>query len=268
MKRQTPQPHFTRYLLPTDSSFERYPLGGEFIRLPETVGVITTPGHRSIPRGIREGRPFAVDNEVYAGHYDFRTFFNQYLPRLGPYRDQCLFVVVPDVVGNVELTLWNFEQLVTGVLNLEFPAAFVAQNGQEALPLPCPDLWEWLFVGGTDEWKFSAGAAQCIARAKALKKRVHIGRVNSRKRFEICQRLGADSVDGTALIYARDLYTERILQWTAQPALPLPLAEHALAVTAWEGWPARAAGNLPRHARPCPPDHHSAESRRGTCCST
>ncbi len=199
------------------------------MRLPDTVSVITTPGHQSIPLGICAGRPWALDNEMFVGKYDFQTFY-PYLERLKPYEAQCLFVACPDEVGDARLTLLNFRELCDWFLDRDWPLAFVAQNGQEDLPFPSPDLWQYLFIAGDTEWKCGSGATACIARAHALGKPIHLGRVNSWQRFAHFLRLGVASVDGSCIRYQRDYYTRQIIRWTQRQALPLPLDEYAYAL--------------------------------------
>ena len=231
-----PAPYQTRYLMPTDSSMENYLFrDGTRMCLPDTVGVITTPSHKSIPLGIREGRPWALDNEIFAKKYDFRAF-GAYLERLEPYKATCLFVVCPDEVSDARQTLLNFRELSDWFSDESWPVAYVAQNGQEKLAYPSPDLWDYLFIGGGPEypggpdWKLSTAAIECIARADALGKSVHVGRVNSWRRFSHFLKFGVTSVDGSCIRFQRDHYTRQILQWTRHQAVPLALDEYAYAL--------------------------------------
>lgn len=142
-------------------------------------GILTTPSHTGIPSGIVAGMAWAADNEAFTRGFDPDRFF-PWLDTMLPYRERCLFVTVPDVVGDAEATIasyWRWMPHFTG-----WPLAFVAQDGQENLDFP-GDEWQVLFVGGSTEWKLSDGAAQCIKRAQEKGKRVHIGRVNWWKRY-------------------------------------------------------------------------------------
>ena len=214
------------YLLPTSSSLDHYPLGGKQVCLPSSVGVMATPGRRAIPAGIRQaGRPWALDNEVFSGHYDPVRFY-RFLEKLLPWRHTCLFVTAPDVVANARATLINFDFHWYEIATLELPVAFVAQDGQEDLPFP-EGGYSAIFIGGTTKWKLSDAALSVIQRGKAEGCWIHVGRVNSSIRYNRMLIAGADSVDGTCIAYQRDAYSRRIAAWGERLALPLPESAEA-----------------------------------------
>lgn len=181
-------------------------------RFHENFGVITSDYHKSIPLGIKEGRKFGVDNNSFIRGFNSKLFFS-YLEKLKPYIEQCLFIVCPDVLGNPRetLQLWNkWKEKIK-----EYgPIAFVAQDGMEHYPLP-PDF-DWMFIGGTDDFKLGIGAKDCIWRTQEMNKPVHVGRVNSIKRFRYFQRLGVNSVDGTSPCYGPDIYRRRYTNAVSQ----------------------------------------------------
>jgi hypothetical protein len=189
-----------RYLLPT---------GGSVENLAEGFGILTSPAHRTIAKGIKEGRWWAADNEAFTRGFDPDRFFS-WLKLLQPFRDRCLFVVVPDVVYNTIGTLERYRWWAWRIKERGWPVAFVAQDGQELLSLP-PEF-DWLFIGGSTEWKMSAAADDCIYRAKASGKRVHIGRVNGMRRFWHFGMIGADSADGTMIRFERNTCIQRFEQ--------------------------------------------------------
>lgn len=172
-------------------------------------GVMTTYRNGSIALGIQEGRKFAVDNRAFVEEFNPKKFFG-YLARLKPYMDNCLFIVCPDVVGDARLTIRLWHEWSDRICEYG-PVAFVAQDMQEEHPFP--DGFDWLFIGGTTDWKMSKYAKECIARTN---KPVHVGRVNSISRFRYFQKLGVDSVDGTNPIYepdvARRIWTNAVSQ--------------------------------------------------------
>jgi hypothetical protein len=102
--------------------------------------------------------PWAADNDCFAGFHDGR-----YLDMLDAitYRSGCLFVVAPDVVADARATLRLFDRwepvlrcvwatvteddVEPGQL-VHQPIAFVAQDGQERLPVPW-GRFQALFVG-------------------------------------------------------------------------------------------------------------------------
>jgi hypothetical protein len=170
--------------------------------------------------------------------------------RYDPDQWRCLFAVAPDVVGDAAATIARSQYFLPLIWEYtRFPAAFVAQNGQERLPVPWDDFGV-LFLGGsaecvpcryvrpvTDfeweqcpgcgrrltEWKLGAAARELAAEAKARGKRVHMGRVNSRKRFRYAMSIGCDSVDGTHLIKAPDKNLANVLSWAREADDQLPL---------------------------------------------
>jgi hypothetical protein len=151
------------------------PVGGV---TDSAFGVLTSYKHKGIPVGIRTGLPWAADNCAFSNSFDPHKF-TQWLEKMTPYRDTCLFVVVPDKVGDcgTTLALWHEWR---PKLN-HWPLAFVCQDGQapSEIPLDC----DAIFIGGSTGWKTSSGVTACIQWAQTLAKSVHIGRVNWGKRY-------------------------------------------------------------------------------------
>ena len=192
-----------------------WPQASSMIGMSERFGVMTSPAHGTVPLGIQEGRVFGVDNEAYTRGFDPNRFFS-YLELLQPYRTRWLFAACPDVVGDARLTIGLYGAFAHRIKSFG-PVAFVAQDGQESLEFPV--AFDWLFIGGTTDWKMGAGADDCIRRAKALGKPVHVGRVNSIKRMAHFKLMEVDSVDGTFPAYEPDTARERLTRGLAQPAL-------------------------------------------------
>jgi len=191
-----------------------WPKTGSMIGMHPGFGVMATPSTQGPYAGIAEGRWWALDNGAYGG-FDASAFYAKG-EELQPWRERCLFVVAPDVVGDALATLKLYRQWAHRAKRFG-PVAFVAQDGQEWLELPL--AFDWLFIGGTTEWKMGPGAKACIRRAKTMGKPVHIGRVNSVKRFRYFERLEVDSADGTFPIYEPDTAVRRLTQCVAQPLL-------------------------------------------------
>lgn len=150
--------------------------------------IVPTSGDYPLP-----GLPWACDNSAFGGFEPGR--FVRMLERLRDWPG-CEWVTAPDVVADAEATLLAFEQWES-VLRVNYgrPVALVAQDGLSADDVPWSDI-RCLFVGGTTEWKLGADARELVAEAKARGKRVHVGRVGTRKRIRYCQAIGADSIDG------------------------------------------------------------------------
>jgi hypothetical protein len=156
------------------------------------VEQLFTPLTRRAPQN--PAAHFAIDNGAFAG-FDRRRFENLlaiHQPRL----PLCRFVAVPDVPYDARRTLEVFDHWHQDLCH--WPLAFVAQDGQELLPIPWAKI-QALFIGGSSNWKLSPHAIACIRAAKAIGKWVHVGRVNTPGRYEAFRDLGADSCDGTGI---------------------------------------------------------------------
>jgi hypothetical protein len=158
-------------------------------RYPGTLGHLYSPEGK---RGPYEEFPYALDNGCFA-RWDpaaFRAllewaFQNGTLPA---------WVVVPDVVGDWEETKLRWEAWAPWMRETYgIPLAIAVQDGstpaEVAALSPAPDV---VFVGGTTKWKWESAARWC-----ASFPRVHIGRVNSPQQLWECERMGAESCDGT-----------------------------------------------------------------------
>jgi len=108
----------------------------------------------------------------------------------------CLFVTVPDVVGDAFATreLWDAWAPVVQAHGL--PAAFVLQDGVEDVGVPW-SACDAVFIGGTTAFKLGPVARLCVREAKRLGTWVHMGRVNTVRRLKYAQSLGVDSIDGS-----------------------------------------------------------------------
>jgi hypothetical protein len=178
-------------------------------------GVMTAAAHQCVPQGIREGRPWACDNEAYTRGVDLERL-RAHLARLRPWRSTCLFVVAPDVVGDARATLASWTRYAGELPG--WPLAFAAQDGQESCGWPVHDVAA-LFIGGTTAWKLSAAADDCIRIGQRRGLWLHVGRVNSVKRWRHFDQIGVDSVDGTFPCFEPDTARRRL----AGAALQSPL---------------------------------------------
>lgn len=168
------------------------PVGGV---VDSAFGILTTYQHKGVPSGIVAGLPWAADNCAFGDNFDADRFL-AWLPTMQAYRASCLFVAVPDVVGDsaATMTRWHeWQSQLTG-----WPLAFVCQDGQQ--PQEIPAACAVVFIGGTTGWKLSECAAACIRWAQANGKGVHIGRCNWGRRyahFRVMKGSEHWSTDGT-----------------------------------------------------------------------
>lgn len=177
------------------------------------IGQMVTPAERRRPI---PGVSYGADNGRYGKGYPGDAEWFSWLDSLP--RENCLFAVAPDVVGDAEATLVESLPWLPKIRALGFPAAFVAQDGLENLEVPW-DEFDVLFIGGTTAWKLSPHAARLAREAKDRGKRVHMGRVNSGRRKVIADLFECDTVDGTFLAFGPDINLPRLLAWMDTPSL-------------------------------------------------
>lgn len=181
------------------------------------LGRLVTPRHfSSIEKMAADGWPWAADNDCFQS-FDIDAY-GRMLDRLKPSAETCLFVAVPDVVGDAIATAKRFELWTSATRRRGLPSALVAQDGLEDLPLWLARTWhrlDALFIGGTTEWKMGPHAAAIAQEAKRQGLWVHWGRVNTRRRFDYIRSTGAcDSFDGSKWAVFRKTYLDEGLAWT------------------------------------------------------
>ena len=180
------------------------------------LGYIDTPaqGNRR-PAGV----VWAADNGCFGKGYPGDDAWLAWLAGMDP--AGCLFATAPDVVGDAAATLTRSAPFLPQIRALGYPAALVAQDGLEDLEIPWDDF-DVLFVGGSTAWKLGGAARSIIRQAKALGKHVHMGRVNSERRYRYALAIGCDSCDGTYLTFGPDINLPAVLAWSrlaTHPAL-------------------------------------------------
>lgn len=203
------------------------------------LGVLLTPKNgNSVDSVLALGLPWAIDNGAYSG-FDAERF--RWLTERAKDRPRLLWCVCPDVVADAKRTLALFDEWESTLRDRGLPVAFVAQNGQESLPVPW-DRLDCLFIGGSQEcpkcgwilpkgadnevcpdcwrvlveWKLSEAAGELIREAKSLGKWVHMGRVNSRCRLQSAADAGCDSVDGSSMSRFGDKKIHKFCRWARQ----------------------------------------------------
>lgn len=172
------------------------------------LGFIDTPaqGNRRPP-----GVTWCADNGCFSSRFDERRWW-AFLERHAHEATTCRFATAPDVVGDAAATAARSRPWLPKIRALGYPVAFVAQDGLEHLRTPW-DEFDALFIGGSTDWKLGREAATLTAQAKARGKWVHMGRVNSRKRFDYARAIGCDSVDGTYLVFGPQVNLPKLLGW-------------------------------------------------------
>lgn len=156
------------------------------------------------------GIPWAADNGAYAG-LDADAYVRM-LDRLEGVPG-CLFVTVPDVVGDAAATRDLWREWIGECTSRGLPPAWVAQDGAGATDIPyeCAAV----FIGGTTGYKLGHVAAAVVREARRRGLWVHMGRVNTLRRLRYAASIGCDSVDGTKWSLWRDASLPVALQFLA-----------------------------------------------------
>lgn len=186
------------------------------------LGFIDTPRQRNFrPAGVA----WCADNGAFSAKWKADHWWSWLTdPKQLDHVDTCLFAVAPDVVGDAVATLERSTPWLARMRGLGYKVAYVAQDGQEDVPLPWDDF-DALFVGGTNDFKLGETARHLCAEAKRRGKWVHVGRVNSQKRFRYAAApfewggMGADSADGTYLTFGPDKNLPKLLSWIREDTL-------------------------------------------------
>lgn len=207
------------------------------------IGYIDTPAQGNIrPAGVI----WCADNGCFGKGYPGDEKWLAWLAANAADAATCLFATAPDVVGDAAASLARSRPFLPAIRALGYPAALVAQNGLEDLEVPW-DEFDVLFIGGSlecrpcgyvyredrkperrepcpncgrllTEWKLSRQAIDLSREAKLNGKRVHVGRVNSGRRYQIASApfplgLEADTADGTYLTFGPDINLPKLLSW-------------------------------------------------------
>ena len=161
------------------------------------------------------GDEFGIDNGAFSRFDNLK--FQRLLEREKENVGRCKFVAVPDIVSNGRRTLEIFKTHCNFVSNV-WPIAMVAQDGIEDMEIPWWSM-QAIFIGGGDPWKDSKAVADIVKTALILGKHVHVGRVNTIKRFRWFHDLGAHTCDGSG-VAMYDHMLEKITREMNRPADP------------------------------------------------
>lgn len=183
------------------------------------LGYIDTPA-----QGNRrpEGVTWCADNGCFSEKFDEAKWW-RFLEDNAYAAKDCLFAVAPDVVADAAATIERSAPWLPKIREMGYPAAFVAQDGLGIHwngSLYAGDLsvswdsFDVLFIGGSTEWKLGDRARSLVAEAKRRGKWVHMGRVNSERRWRYADAIGCDSVDGTFLTFGPETNLPKLLAWT------------------------------------------------------
>lgn len=172
------------------------------------LGCIITPNQRNI--NFPDEWDVMADNGCFANRWT-EAAWSEWLrnqPRT------MRFAVAPDLFDPSgapchEQTLERWNRFGPMVERWGFTPAFVCQVGSSPDNVPDAPV---LFLGGTTEWKLGPDA-RAIVEAHRDERWIHMGRVNSRKRWKYAESIGCHSVDGTFLTFAPDTNLDRMRRW-------------------------------------------------------
>jgi hypothetical protein len=175
----------------------------------QTIGYIDTPAQgNKRPLGVT----WCADNGCFGKGYPGDEKWLAWLAANAYAASDCIFATAPDVVGDSAATLERSKPWLQPIRDLGYPAALVAQDGLEDLEVPW-DHFDVLFIGGSTEWKLGAAARALVKEARGRGKQVHMGRVNSLRRYRYAEAIGCDTVDGTFLTFGPEKNLSRLRGW-------------------------------------------------------
>lgn len=172
------------------------------------IGCIVTPKQRN---------PFNPAWDVIADNGCFSAKWTEgdWLRWLGTVPATVRFAVCPDVYDPTgapchDATVDRWHQYAPLIREHGLTPAFVCQMG--ATPDNVPEDAPVLFIGGSTEFKLGPGADAIAARYRH-DRWLHMGRVNSLKRFRVARSMGCHSADGTFLTFGPDTNLPKLLGW-------------------------------------------------------
>ncbi|MGW0523062.1 hypothetical protein [Crossiella sp. NPDC003009] len=175
------------------------------------LGQMCTPAEGRAPL---LGVTWAADNGCYGRGYPGDARWLRWLDRHAEHADRCLFATAPDVVGDAAATLARSAPWLEPIRERGYRAALGAQDGMTAADVPWSAV-DVLFIGGSTAWKLGDQAARLAADTLDRGLSVHMGRVNSGRRWRYASGLGCASADGTFLAFAPDVNLTRLRGWAA-----------------------------------------------------
>lgn len=183
---------------------------------PPNVGILSSP--RCVYMDAHEkGFPWAADNDAFLA-WDEKAY--TYMLERITGMTGCLFVVVPDIVGDAAATLKRFHEWAPRVRESGQPLAFVVQDGIGDHPPPWDEI-DALFIGGAkdpvhgDRFKLGEEVAELVQEAKRRGLWVHMGRVNTHRRIRYAASIGCDSFDDTNFSMFRQVKLPKALRVAA-----------------------------------------------------
>lgn len=143
------------------------------------------------------GAVWAADNDCFTEYNPERI--HRWFKRWQPYAPSCLFFNCPDVIKDATGTLERFVIWKPIIKGLGWRVAFTVQNGMHNYTIPYDEI-DALFIGSSDDVKYSDYMRGVIQEAKKRGLWVHNGRVNTISAIRLSAAMGCDSFDGTGYV--------------------------------------------------------------------
>jgi hypothetical protein len=182
------------------------------------IGYIDTPaqGNKRI-----ENVQWCADNGCFSSKWESSHWWKW----LNKQERTMRFAVCPDVVSDWTATQRLFDEWAPKMRAEGFPVAICAQDGARPSEIPWDEI-DCVFIGGSTEWKLSSNTEEIISLANRNGTWAHIGRVNSYKRLRWARDIGANSADGTMLVFNPTERLADLKRWLRrlEDSHPLPLA--------------------------------------------
>lgn len=175
--------------------------------LENGFGVMLSPVY---PKAPDNQWVWAADNGCFNAKWEEKKWFKWLGTLENP--ETAMFATVPDVVGDHTVTLERWNTYSSKVRDMGFVPAFVAQDGATVGTIPWDEVG-YLFIGGTTEFKLSEQARTLCVASQERQIKIHMGRVNSKKRLKLAKQWGVDTADGTHIAFKPDVYTHQLIQW-------------------------------------------------------
>jgi hypothetical protein len=181
-------------------------------KAPELAMLLTSPQTRYAPENaIACGMDWAADNGFYSGN-DFDALMRSLKRWQGI--PNCKFVTLPDVWGDFAKTNSFVEKWQPIYKSMGYPVALVAQDGIENFEIQW-DLFDAIFVGGTDAFKESQAVEDLIAEANRRGLHTHEGRCNHPRGILRAKAFGYKSYDGQS--FRREKHIVEMLPYQLTP---------------------------------------------------
>lgn len=163
-------------------------------QFPGLVGHLYTPARKE---RVRPWLPYVLDNGRFAEAVKNLPFneegFLNHVERYVYLEQKPLWLVTPDVPFDGDETLRWWDVWEPRLRKYGVSLAMAVQDGMEIEEvLSRLRSTDYIFVGGTTEWKWSTAESWCKSWPN-----VHVGRVNSPKRLYDLHKWGAKSCDGS-----------------------------------------------------------------------